>query len=143
MKLSEEVRRYVQASYLNPARQRGQAIVEIKAGDVHQGLRWVNRVPSVCTTLGSQKFQRETGVELVGKEGPPSGMGTRMTFTYRIADAEASASHTRKQSRFDALRGIARSAFRELGGGENFIRRERESLNFIKSDRERNHGKKK
>jgi len=143
MTLSEEVRRYVQTSYLAPARLRGDAIVEIKAGDVHQGLRWVNRVPSVCTTLGSQKFQRETGVELVGKEGPPSGMGTRMTFTYRIADVEAGASSVPRQSKFDALRGIAQSLFHELGGGENFIRGERESLNFIRSDRARNHGKKK
>lgn len=143
MSLSEEVRRFVQTFYLIPARRRGEETVQIKAGDVHRGLHWVNRVPSVCTTLRSQKFQREAGLELVTKEGPPSGMGTRMTFTYRIADAAGDVSMGPKQSRFSALRGIAKDVFRELGGGENFIRRERELLHFIKPESKRGKGRRK
>ena len=139
MTLSEEVRRYVQTSYLAPARRRDEEMVQIKAGDVHRGLHWVNRVPSVCTTLRSQKFQREAGLELVTEEGPPSGMGTRMIYTYRLAKSPEPVSSASKQSKFDALRGIAKDVFRELGGGEKFIRQERDLLHFIKPDS--THGK--
>ena len=83
--LNEEVQRHVLSAYVRPAKVRGENRIRIKAGDVHRDLHWVNRVPSVCTTLGSKKFQRETGLELIEREGPPSGMGTRAVFTYRLS----------------------------------------------------------
>jgi hypothetical protein len=138
--LNAEVQRYVLSTYVGPAKVRGENTIRIKAGDVHRDLHWVNRVPSVCTTLGSKKFQRETGLELIEKEGPPSGMGTRAIFTYRLADGNTNDNksvppHHRK-SLLDGLYGIAADVFRELGGSENFIRKEREKLHFIKREAE-------
>lgn len=132
--LSGEVRKYVQSAYVNPAKKQGDTVVTVKAGDVHRELHWVNRVPSVCTTLGSQKFQRETGLELIDKQGPPSGMGTRATFTYRIMQTSAPSSNRAKTSFFDELYGAAVDVFGELGGGEKFIRREREQLHFVEPE---------
>jgi hypothetical protein len=132
MSLNEEVQRYVKATYLDPARRRGESTIRIKAGDVHRELHWVNRVPSVCTTLSSKKFQRETGLELISKEGPPSGFGTRVEFTYRLHGQETPRPQESRRSRFDALYGKLSDVFRELGGGENFMRNEKEELHFRK-----------
>lgn len=132
MSLNEEVQRYVKATYLDPARRRGESTIRIKAGDVHRDLHWVNRVPSVCTTLSSKKFQRETGLELVSKEGPPSGFGTRVEFTYRLHEQEDLRSQETRRSRFEALYGKLADAFRDFGGGENFLRNEKEELHFRK-----------
>ena len=132
MSLNEEVQKYVKATYLDPARRRGESTIRIKAGDVHRELHWVNRVPSVCTTLSSKKFQRETGLELISKVGPPSGFGTRVEFTYRLHGQEKSRPQESRRSRFDALYGKLSDVFRELGGGENFMRNEKEELHFRK-----------
>jgi len=136
--LNEKVQQYVLTNYLGPAKARGENTIQIKAGDVHRELHWVNRVPSVCTTLGSKRFQRDTGLELIKKEGPPSGMGTRMVFTYRLSGGVPHENRTtpqdHKKSLLDGLYGIAADVFGELGGAESFIRTEREQLKFIKPD---------
>jgi len=140
--LNEEVQRHVLSAYVGPAKVRGENTIRIKAGDVHRDLHWVNRVPSVCTTLGSKKFQRETGMELVAKEGPPSGMGTRAVFTYHLSTGNESVRPDHEKGLLDGLYGIAADVFRELGGSENFIRKEREQLHFIKPDIEDDQAKK-
>jgi len=136
MGLSEEVQRYVKSTYLEPARHRGESTIRIKAGDVHRDLHWVNRVPSVCTTLSSKKFLRETGLELVSKEGPPSGFGTRAEFVYRLHPQGSLHSPETKHRRFEALYGTLSTIFHEVGGGENFLRKEREKLHFRNVDEE-------
>lgn len=131
MGLNDEIQRHVKAIYLEPARLRGDDTIRIKAGDIHRELHWVNRVPSVCTTLASQKFQRETGLELISKNGPPSGNSTTVVFTYRLRSPGAATRQLEKrEGRINALYGIAKDVFRDLGGGENFLRSEREKLDF-------------
>ena len=131
--LNEEVQRHVLTAYVGPAKLRGEDTVRIKAGDVHRDLHWVNRVPSVCTTLGSKKFQRETGLKLIEKEGPPSGMGTRAVFTYKLSSSgQASEPAKPRKNLLEALYGTQADVYRQLGGGEKFIRSEREKLQFIK-----------
>ena len=98
---------------------------------MHRDLHWANRVPSVCTTLSSQKLQRAVGIELIAKDGPPSGQSTTVVFTYRLPQANRpSTSPAKRSGSLESLYGIASEIFRELGGGEKFIREEREKLNF-------------
>lgn len=132
--LNEQVQKYVSSAYILPAKKRGQNTIVVKAGDVHRELHWTNRVPAVCTSLGSRKFQLQTGLELIAKEGPPSGMGTRATFTYKIVQGGTQSSDISRTSLMDELYGAASKVFRELGGGENFIRREREQLHFVEPE---------
>ncbi|MFY9744890.1 MAG: hypothetical protein WBD98_21350 [Acidobacteriaceae bacterium] len=132
MSLSDHIIRHVQTAYLGPARERGERTVRVKAGDVHRDLRWANRVPSVCTTLSTRKFQRTAGVELIAKEGPPSGQSTTVVFTYRLPAASGHSDEGGRPGRLDKLYGIASGIFRELGGGEKFVREEREKLSFRK-----------
>ena len=128
-KLSETIQNYVLMSYVQPARTRGQETIRINAGEVHRNLRWVNRVPSVCTTLASQRFQRETGLELIDRQGPPSGFGTRAEFTYRLS-AVVKETETKRAPTLNDLYGLFSGMFPEPGGGEAWLRKERESLEF-------------
>ncbi len=109
--------------FIEPARQRGDQQVSIVAGDLVRELKLENRTPSVCHVLVSEAFQRENGLVLQGKEGPPSGLSTTMKYTYCLVDTGYEA-----KSAFLSSRGIAREVFSALGGGEAFLNREREGF---------------
>jgi 5-methylcytosine-specific restriction protein B len=134
MTFSESVQRYFQDNYVTPARQRGQTTIDVKAGELHRKLGWTRRVPLVCAALSSRKLQRNVGVRLSRREGPPSGQSPTVVFHYEIlgaadaAGAEACA-HPSGIGLMD-LYGIGAEVFRQLGGGEEYLRREREELRF-------------
>jgi len=133
--LNKEVQRYVLSTYVGPAKVRGENTIRIKAGDVHRDLHWVNRVPSVCTTLSSKKFQRETGLELISKQGPPSGYSTTVVYTYKLASPEPTSDQSGpRKSRLETLYGTQADIYRQLGGGEKFLLSEREQLHFLKTE---------
>ncbi len=128
---AHQIRSYVVEHYIAPARRRGEHRVKIVAGDVHRGLRLKNLVPNVCQVLDSKKFREENQLEIEEKSGPPSGMGTRMTYVYRLLNdplKSATASRGSSPRPFDSLlklRGLMKDTFQSLGGGEAFLRRER------------------
>jgi len=62
---AEEIRRYVRNQIIEPARRRGKRIIVIRAGDVHDWMRFKNRQPLVCDVLRSKIFQRQCNVELI------------------------------------------------------------------------------
>lgn len=137
---ADAIRAYVRVHYIAPARRRGERTITVVAGDVHGALGLRNCVPSVCSALRSRSLLSSDRLRIVRDEGPPSGMGTRVTITYEIlpedrdARTEAAGSvgqagtpGTRMQT-FRSLRGIARETFASLGGGESFLRAEREAF---------------
>jgi hypothetical protein len=136
MNLSETVLQYVRANYVHPARQRGNRIVEVRAGDIHNGLRWSRRVPLVCSALSSQKFQSAVGVRLIGtKDAPPSGLSTRTIYRYEILDRETPSGlkddpPPPKRSLLSAY-GVAAHLYRQVGGGDAFLKAEREDFGSI------------
>jgi len=85
----------------------------------------------VFSTLSSQTFQKEAGVELVKKLGGPSsgGPSTTVRFVYRVLDDGASSTPVEKVvpngAGLMSLYGICRDTFRQLGGGEAFLKAER------------------
>jgi hypothetical protein len=83
---AERIREHARLEYIDPARRRRDSIVRIVAGDVHRALGLNGRVPAVCKALKSHKFLGENHLVLEKWDGPPSGMSTTVTFTYRIAD---------------------------------------------------------
>jgi len=125
-KEADHIREYLRSQYLERARLRRETTVRIVAGDIHKKMGLSNRVPSVCQVLRSKKFLSENHLVLEKFEGPPSGLGTTATFTYRLAVDDAAT--PQKESVFLALRGIAKETFASLGGGEKFIGDERESF---------------
>lgn len=120
---TDRVREYARLHYIEPARQRGEAKVKIVAGEVHRALRLANRVPLVVSALGSREFLAKNHLRVESKEGPPSMQSTTVTFTYVLEDTAAPKP---EQDPFYALKGILKDEFRELGGGEAFLRSERD-----------------
>jgi hypothetical protein len=142
---AERIRQYARQNFIQPALQRGDMTVRIRAGDVHQGLNLRRQHPNVCQVLKSQKFLEGNHLSLEAEEGPPSGQSSAMVFTYRLPGfsplqqevaAPGSGSNLLKLLE---LKGIGKELFASLGGGENFIRAERKAFAdaIEKQDRER------
>jgi hypothetical protein len=93
---------------------------------VQKAVRLVNRTALVCQALKSHKFLEENHLALEKWDGPPSGMSTTVTFTYRLAGQQPAAGQPPGESPLLRLWGIGKEVFQSLGGGESFIRSERE-----------------
>lgn len=102
---ADRVREHARLAYVEPAKQRHESSLRIVA---------------------SHKFLDTNNLVLEKSEGPPSGMSTTMAFTYRFRDKPHSANDEPAPWPFLRLRGIAKHVFSDLGGGETFIRAERE-----------------
>ncbi len=135
MKPTEQTKSHVISTYIMPARLKGEETVQIRVGNVQKELGWTNRTPSVFSTLSSKEFQREAGVELIEKRGgPPSGgPSTTWQFVFRVLGSGGAAEPVavaKKQvangAGLEALYGICAETFKALGGGEEFLRKERE-----------------
>jgi hypothetical protein len=125
---ADRVRDYARREYIEPARARRQSTVRVVAGEVQKGVRLSNRVSLVCQALRSHKFLTENHLLLEKWEGPPSGMSTTVTFTYRVLDNVEQSPKQPEEWPFRKLRGVAKEVFRSLGGGEAFLRNEREKF---------------
>jgi hypothetical protein len=136
LKPTELTKRHVISTYVVPAREKGDQTIKVRVGSVQKELGWTNRTPSVFSTLLSRDFQREAGVELIEKNGgPPSGgPSTTWQFVYRVLDSADPPTTSEKTVPNGVglmdLYGIAADAFKQLGGGEEYLRREREGLSF-------------
>jgi hypothetical protein len=124
--VSESVRQHAHDVYLKSARHRGAASFSINAGEVHKALGLRNRVPLVCLALKSRKFLEANGLRLISETGPPSGQSTTMTYTYQFIDSKQSSPATGDP--WTRLRGALKDIFTELGGGENYLRNERDQF---------------
>ena len=122
---AEAIRTYALSEYIEPARSKGERRVRIIAGDVHRGMRLKNRVPNVCSALSSRMFLEKNGLIIEEVSGPPSGMGTRVAYTYLLAEDKGPADRAEAAHEFGKLRGMLKEALHSLGGGEAFLRRER------------------
>jgi hypothetical protein len=146
MRPTEEARKYVISRHVEPARSRGEKTIRFKVGSVQKELGWTNRTPSVFSTLSSREFLKQAGLELAEKRGgPPSGgPSTTVEFVYRILPEGGMAAESAKTAKprggLLALFGICRKMYREVGGGEAFIRQLREDFGSVVPDDE---GKKK
>ena len=82
MSHSNDVRQYCIEHYIKPARDNNINEITIRAGDVHTELDFTDKMPSVCSALGSLKFEKEANVERLNITGPINGANT--LFHYRI-----------------------------------------------------------
>lgn len=133
MSLSDATKRHVITKYVNPARTRGERRLEVKVGDVVKELGLTNRTPSVFSTLSSRSFQREAGLELIEKRGGPvsGGPSTTVQFVYRVLGGEEpSERRINKGEDLMSLYGIGSDVFRQLGGGNEYLKLEREGFQF-------------
>lgn len=123
---AQRVRDHARNQYIAPARKNGQTTVQIVAGEVQKAVHLSNRIALVCAALKSKKFLSENRLELERRDGPPSGMSTTVVFTYRLLSTDPQAERSSFEAAFLKVRGVAKEAFQRLGGGEAFIKRQRE-----------------
>ncbi|MCY3801891.1 MAG: hypothetical protein OXG46_09960 [Chloroflexi bacterium] len=80
MKQADRIRRFAIATYIEPARTKGDKTVQIRAGDLHDRLGLHDRLPAVCGALGALKFQTKAGVSLMERSGPHQGRNAVFVF---------------------------------------------------------------
>lgn len=83
MSHSDAVRDYCGNAYVAPARAAGRSEIKIRAGDVHKALGYSNRMPLVCSAIGSKKFEDQFGAKRTSIEGPSAS--TTTTYTFRLS----------------------------------------------------------
>lgn len=134
MKVTDQTKRHVIATYVEPARQRGETLVRVRVGNVQKELGWTNRTPSVFSTLLSKDFQREAGVELIERRGGPAsgGPSTTVQFVFRVLDAGTAEQVTQAAGKripngagLEKLYGVLKDAYAAFGGGEAYLKAER------------------
>jgi len=131
MKPTEQTKLHVISTYVIPARKRGEKTIQVGVGKVQKELGWTNRTPSVYSTLSSKEFQAAAGVALIEKlGGPPSGgPSTTWRFVYQVLDETGSGTAVDEavgnRSSLMDIYGLCAETFNALGGGEEFLRRER------------------
>jgi 5-methylcytosine-specific restriction enzyme B len=82
MNQADRVREYCKSRIIEPARARGDETVSIRAGDVHSALGFKNRLPLVCSVLGTTIFEESARVERISIAGPMNGANA--VFTFRL-----------------------------------------------------------
>ena len=122
--LADRVRQYVLERYITPVKIRGGRSVTVDVGNVHRELGFQNRIGLVCAALKSRKFLSENQVILKSVDGPP-GVAAALSLTYEFPEPVPA---SEPENPLWNLRGAGREIFRALGGGEEFIRKERESF---------------
>ena len=121
--VSDSVRQYATDKYVRPTQHRGARTLSINVGEVHKAVALRNRVPLVCQALESDKFLRANELKLISKTGPPSGQSTTVTYTYEFIDTNPPSP---KEDPWANLRGALKDVFADLGGGEQYLRAERD-----------------
>ena len=82
MTLSDEIRWYTIERHVEPARHRGLDKISIRAGDVHKAMGLTDRLPAVCSALGTIKFLEVANLELLRRTGP--SVSTTTMFHFKI-----------------------------------------------------------
>jgi hypothetical protein len=132
---TDKVRQRAAIEYIEPARRSGATLVRIHSGSFNKHLvesRVVppNRLPLVCNALVSRKFLADNYLRLENVEGPPSGHSSTVVYTFSLDPVPSSveaANKSQSSSGFLQLRGILKSTYKKLGGGEQFHKSQRET----------------
>lgn len=123
---ADAIRRYAAEHYIKPARKKGRTEVRIVAKEILSGLKYrADRAPAVCAALKTKKFLAENRLVLEKAEGPPKMQSTTVAYTFRLLGGTRDNESSEIEAAFEKARGIAKEAFRQLGGGEEFIKRQR------------------
>ena len=129
MTKADRIRAHVVERYVAPARSRCEETITVVAGVVLRDLELRgDYAPSVCSALRAGKFCKENELELIHEDGPKSKQSTTTAFTYRLSRRGAPRLVRPARNAVRDLRGAGKEAFAALGGGERWLRQERESF---------------
>lgn len=126
MRDADRIRKHGRDKYVVPARRRKAGRFSIRAGDVVRELGLTGRAPAVCSALKSREFLLQNELELVEAAGPKSGQSTTVIYTYAFSDSTRPSAPERDP--WLQLRGALKTVFQESGGGERYLRNERNNF---------------
>lgn len=129
---AERIRIYARDKYVVPARNRKQTRFSIRAGDVLTELGMNGRAPAVCSALKGKRFWQRNNLRLVEVSGPKTAQSTTVVCTYEFADTQPSSSAP--ENPWLQLRGALKGVFAEAGGGDAYLRKERDSFSLSQVD---------
>ena len=114
---------------------RGDETITVVARDVLRALKLRGGyAPGVCSALRTAKFCKENDLELIREDGPPSKQSTTTSFTYRFLGDSAQRHDRPARNGIWNLVGAGKETFAALGGGERWLRREREAFQGSTAD---------
>lgn len=79
---ADEIREHVIRKHFEPARAAQKKELTLRAGDIHKELGLEQRIPAVCSVLGSNRLERKARAKRLKLEGPHNGANA--LFTYEI-----------------------------------------------------------
>lgn len=79
--IAAHVRSYVIANHFEPARASGLKEITLRAGDLHKKLNYKNRMPAICSVLGSRRLEIEARVRKTNTSAPHNSSTTSFTYT--------------------------------------------------------------
>ncbi|MGA7157518.1 MAG: hypothetical protein WBY53_11755 [Acidobacteriaceae bacterium] len=132
---TDKVRQRAAIEYIEPARRSGATRVHIHSGNFNKHLVQnrvlpPNRLPLVCNALKSRKFLEDNNLQLEKVDGPPSGVSSTVVYTFSLNPLRGSdkpSNTPQPPDTFLQLRGILKSTYKKLGGGEKFQKSQRET----------------
>lgn len=77
---SDRVRQYAFETFIQPARQKSEPLVIVRAGDIAAKLGLSGTLPQVCGALGATTFETQFRVRRVYLHGPINGANTYFVF---------------------------------------------------------------
>jgi len=80
MTTENDIREYVLATIIKPARQRGNKSISFTSADVHNGMELEQGFPLVCSAIDAEKFQKNASVILSRRDGPEQSSSVRWVF---------------------------------------------------------------
>ncbi len=95
---ADRIRRFVRARYIDAARRDGRNTVTIRAGDVARDLNLGNRVPAVCSALGSKLLLEQSGLRLVERRGPRQSTTTEFCYAFAGGRVENGTEEVKERS---------------------------------------------
>jgi hypothetical protein len=132
MKLADKIRSHSRKEYVQPALDKRVRRFSIRAGDIVRELGiGGTRAPAVCSALKTHQFLRDNGLRLVEITGPKSGQSTTVVYTYEFAPGTP----VESEDAWTMLHGALKDVFAELGGGEAYLRGERNNFHGPESRR--------
>jgi hypothetical protein len=123
---ADRIRLYGKEKYVVPARRRKEKRFSIRAGDVVRELGISGCAPAVCSALKTREFLKHNDLRMVECIGPKSGQSTTVIYTYEFVETRPHSAP--KEDPWMRLRGALKEVYAEAGGGEAYLRAERESF---------------
>ncbi len=123
---ADKIRLYGEEKYVLLARRQRLNRFSIRVGDIVRDLKLTGRAPAVCSALKTNEFLEKNDLRLIETTGPKSGQSTTVVYTYEFKNSDNSTPPA--EDSWTRLRGALKDVFSDLGGGESYLRAERNNF---------------